>query len=270
VLSQKPPGGSSSKPPLVFVHGSYHAAWCWAVHFMPYFASKGYEVHAISLRGQGRGDHIEGTPTLDEHASDVACFLSKLNAPAVLVGHSFGGPIVQRIIGGEAPFEVPKLEGAVLACSVPPYGNGPMIGRFLMSKPLKSIRLTLSLAARKWEGNPKLFRESFFSEELPEETLMQYMGLMSANSRGRLIDLKDLNALLPLATPPKGSLPVLVMGSEEDFCVDVKGVEDTAEAYGVTPVMLGGSTPHDIMLDVKWETAAIAIDQWLEAAVCGR
>eukprot|EP00959_Pyramimonas_sp_CCMP1952_P340034 7121332-Pyramimonas_sp.AAC.1 len=28
VLSQKPLGGSSTKPPLVFIHGSYHAAWC--------------------------------------------------------------------------------------------------------------------------------------------------------------------------------------------------------------------------------------------------
>ena len=28
VLSQKPATGNSSKPPLVFIHGSYHAAWC--------------------------------------------------------------------------------------------------------------------------------------------------------------------------------------------------------------------------------------------------
>eukprot|EP00976_Prorocentrum_cordatum_P085321 1186037-Prorocentrum_minimum.AAC.1 len=30
-------------------------------------------------------------------------------------------------------------------------------------------------------------------------------------------------------------------------------------------LMLAGSMPHDIMLDVEWETAANAIDQWLEA-----
>lgn len=27
----------SSTPPLVFVHGSYHAAWCWAEHWFPFF-----------------------------------------------------------------------------------------------------------------------------------------------------------------------------------------------------------------------------------------
>ena len=32
---------ASTRPPLVFVHGSYHAAWCFAEHFMPYFAERG-------------------------------------------------------------------------------------------------------------------------------------------------------------------------------------------------------------------------------------
>ena len=69
VLSQAPENTSSSRPELVFVHGSYHAAWCWAMHWMPYFASRGYPCHALIRRGQGRGDHIEGTPTLDEHTA---------------------------------------------------------------------------------------------------------------------------------------------------------------------------------------------------------
>lgn len=34
------------------------------------------------------------------------------------------------------------------------------------------------------------------------------MQLMSANSRGRLLDLKDMNAMVPLATPAKQ--PVMV------------------------------------------------------------
>jgi len=269
VLSQKPSSRSSSrrssKPPLVFIHGSYHAAWCWAVHFMPFFAGLGYEVHALSLRGQGRGDKVEVLPTTDDHAADIIYFLNKLRAPAVLVGHSFGGIIVQRIIGGGrgGGIKTPKLAGAVLACSVPPYGNGPMVARFLMAKPLASLRLTWSLAAGGWDGNPKLCRESFFSSDLPEPTLTKYMQLMRANSRGRLLDLKHLNGILPLAVPPKGSIPVLVMGAAADFCVDVKGVEDTAEAYGVRAHVLNAHIPHDIMLDVKWPAAADVIHGWL-------
>eukprot|EP00959_Pyramimonas_sp_CCMP1952_P403773 8461072-Pyramimonas_sp.AAC.1 len=54
-----------------------------------------------------------------------------------------------------------------------------------------------------------LKRADRFTERcIPPDPLLRYMDLMSVNSRGRLLDLKDLNALLPLATPPQGSLPV--------------------------------------------------------------
>lgn len=41
-----------ARPPLLCVHGSYHGAWCWAERFMPYFAARGYDVYAVSLRAQ--------------------------------------------------------------------------------------------------------------------------------------------------------------------------------------------------------------------------
>ena len=40
------------KPPIVFLHGSYHAAWCWAVHWLPFFSSKGHNCYALSFLGQ--------------------------------------------------------------------------------------------------------------------------------------------------------------------------------------------------------------------------
>lgn len=43
---------TSENPPLVFVHGSYHAAWCWAEHWLPFFSASGYDCYAISLLGQ--------------------------------------------------------------------------------------------------------------------------------------------------------------------------------------------------------------------------
>ena len=44
--------GKNKKPPLVFIHGSYHAAWCWAEHWMPFFASRGFDCYATSILGQ--------------------------------------------------------------------------------------------------------------------------------------------------------------------------------------------------------------------------
>jgi hypothetical protein len=41
------------KQPILFVHGSFHSAWCFSEHFMPYFSQRGHDCYAISLRGTG-------------------------------------------------------------------------------------------------------------------------------------------------------------------------------------------------------------------------
>lgn len=45
-------GGVSPHSPIVFVHGSFHAAWCWAENWLPYFSRAGYDCYAVSLLGQ--------------------------------------------------------------------------------------------------------------------------------------------------------------------------------------------------------------------------
>ena len=59
VIAQHPPTpvptpgtGRSERPPLVFVHGSFHAAWCWAERWLPFFSRAGFPCFALSLRAQ--------------------------------------------------------------------------------------------------------------------------------------------------------------------------------------------------------------------------
>ncbi|XP_042507004.1 uncharacterized protein LOC122082464 isoform X2 [Macadamia integrifolia] len=122
----------SRYPPLVFVHGSFHAAWCWAVHWLSYFSRFGYDCYAVSLLGQGVSDVPAGDSagSLQTHASDIADFIRKeVRLPPVLLGHSFGGLIVQSYLSNmsghfsERESLHPRLAGAVLVCSVPPSGN---------------------------------------------------------------------------------------------------------------------------------------------------
>ncbi|GMN28092.1 hypothetical protein TIFTF001_001912 [Ficus carica] len=92
---------SSENPPLVFVHGSYHAAWCWAEHWLPFFSDSGYDCYAVSLLGQGESDAPAGSVagTLETHAGDISDFINRnLKSPPVLLGHSFGGLIIQYYI----------------------------------------------------------------------------------------------------------------------------------------------------------------------------
>ncbi|CAA7055606.1 unnamed protein product [Microthlaspi erraticum] len=273
VIEQRKEKDESENPPLVFVHGSYHAAWCWAEHWLPFFSSSGFDSYAISLLGQGESDEPLGVVagTLETHASDIADFIESnlSSSPPVLIGHSFGGLIVQyylanivnkQSLGSENAF--PELSGAVLVCSVPPSGNSGLVLRYLFSKPVAAFKVTLSLAAKRFQTSIPLCRETFFSSSMDDQLVQRYQDLMKESSRMPLFDLRKLNASLPVPKPMENSTKVLVLGAKDDFIVDDEGLMETGRFYDVEPVCIQG-VAHDMMLDCSWEKGAKVLLQWL-------
>src|SRR5208282_4475099 len=105
-------------PVILFVHGAFGGAWMWQEHFLRYFRKSGRSVYALSLRGHGRSkgrDQIQSW-RFSDYIDDVRCVIEKIGAPIVVVGHSLGGLIVQRLIG-----RVP-MRAVVLLASAPPEG----------------------------------------------------------------------------------------------------------------------------------------------------
>ena len=49
-IIHRSPAEPTQKPPILCIHGAYHAAWCWEENFLPHFAALGYETAAVSLR----------------------------------------------------------------------------------------------------------------------------------------------------------------------------------------------------------------------------
>ncbi|KAL0015320.1 hypothetical protein SO802_002389 [Lithocarpus litseifolius] len=274
VVDKDPYDRNSENPPLVFVHGSYHAAWCWAEHWLPFFSACGFDCYALSLLGQGESDAPYGSVagTLQTHASDVADFIQKkvLLSP-VLLGHSFGGLIIQYYIANvknnqaiEMESFYPKLTGAALVCSVPPSGNSGLVWRYLFSKPIAAFKVTRSLAAKAFQTSLPLCKETFFSSTMEDQLVRRYQELMRESSRMPLFDLRKLNASLPVPSFPKGSVELLVLGANDDFIVDAEGLRETGRFYGVSPVNVE-RVAHDMMLDCSWEKGAKVILSWLTA-----
>nr|XP_051216742.1 uncharacterized protein LOC127334343 isoform X2 [Lolium perenne]XP_051216743.1 uncharacterized protein LOC127334343 isoform X3 [Lolium perenne] len=273
VIAQQPPTpalgrGRSDRPPLVFLHGSFHAAWCWAEHWLPFFSRAGFPCFALSLRAQGESsipsEAVAGT--LETHSGDIADFIRKeVPDPPVLIGHSFGGLIVQQYISCLQDSEPlhPKLAGAVLVCSVPPSGNSGLVWRYLLTKPIAAVKVTLSLAAKAYANSLPLCKETFFSSEMDDELVLRYQGLMKNSSKLPLFDLRKLNASLPVPSAANGTLEVLVMGASNDFIVDAEGLSETARFYNVQPVCVEG-VAHDMMLDCSWQKGAEIILSWLD------
>jgi len=159
--------------------------------------------------------------TLETHTCDIADFIQKeIPSPPVLIGHSFGGLIVQQYIsclqGSESH---PKLAGAVLVCSVPPSGNSGLVWRYLLTKPVAAVKVTLSLAAKAYANSLSLCKETFFSPQMDDELVLRYQALMKESSKLPLFDLRKLNAALPVPSVPNNTTEVLVMGAINDFIV---------------------------------------------------
>jgi len=68
----------STRPPILMVHGAYTHAASWMRTFMPWFAARGHDVHALSLRGHGGSDgrHLIDAWGLDDYRADVADFFA--------------------------------------------------------------------------------------------------------------------------------------------------------------------------------------------------
>ncbi|AFY99422.1 alpha/beta fold hydrolase [Calothrix sp. PCC 6303] len=92
---------------ILFVHGAYHAAWCWEEHFLDYFANSGYFAYALSLRGHGNSERSKSPQVgFDEYLVDIDRTVQQLGYQTILVGHSLGGMHARVVTPGN-----PELNG---------------------------------------------------------------------------------------------------------------------------------------------------------------
>jgi pimeloyl-ACP methyl ester carboxylesterase len=85
------PERRSRRKPLLFVHGELAGSWVWE-RYLGYFASRGWEGHAVNLRNHFWSQTADPTTlTIDTYAEDVLAALRRLGDSTVLVGHGMGG-----------------------------------------------------------------------------------------------------------------------------------------------------------------------------------
>lgn len=78
---EKGSGSAEHPTPLLFVHGGWHAAWCWE-NFLDFFADAGYRAVALSLRGHGASPTSKPLHrvSIADYLDDVAAVADELGA----------------------------------------------------------------------------------------------------------------------------------------------------------------------------------------------
>jgi pimeloyl-ACP methyl ester carboxylesterase len=91
--------GDRDKPPLLFVHGSPGSWQGWSHFLIDDDLQKQFHVLVVDRPGYGESGKGQTEPSLAKQGDDViAALTTNLSGkPAILVGHSYGGPLIVRM-----------------------------------------------------------------------------------------------------------------------------------------------------------------------------
>lgn len=249
------PANGSRKPPLLFVHGGYCDAWFWEPYFLPWFAARGYPAYALSLRGHGASGGAETLfiAGLEDYEADVEHVAGTLRAPPILVGHSMGAAIVERIVAKR------PVRGAALLAPLPPAGLLPIATRLAASHPDYLMQMGSVDPSRLSADVLAALRPFYFSGDVPAKMLAEAARHLNPESPRALF---DLSLRLHWALPQKEHRPTFVLGAEADLICTPEDVRATARHHNVEPVILPGLA-HLLMLEPGWTDVAEALAGWV-------
>ncbi len=248
-LIERQPAADAGRPPLLFVHGLGHGAWCWE-SWLDAAAEAGYPAYAVSLRGHGNSPGRLRTSVLSQYVDDVVRTAQALPRPAVLVGHSMGGLVVQRALARYA------AHAGVLVAPVPAHPAIAALLRIGRQHPQDALKMIVG-------GSLPLRAEYLFaglSEDEarrhtercgPESPLVQYQLIVHGPARA-----------------PLGGAPVLVLATPDDRLIPIAGIRSTAGRYGA-PMLEYPGMGHDLMLDAGNAEPMKAMLDWLAAVPAG-
>jgi len=254
ITEASPPGGSSGRP-LLFVHGAFAGAWCWAEHFLPYFAKQGFRACAVSLSGHGDSPGRERLDWLSitDYVRDLEQAVSRVGGDPILIGHSMGGFVVQKYL------ERASAPGIVLMASVPPQGLLSASISLAFSNP----GLFADVNSMLHHGRVSLatLQQALFASPVAADKLRAYYRQMQPESQRAMWDMTFFN--LPHLRRERCP-PMLVLGAERDMLVPPSQAEQAARHYGTEAEIFPGMG-HVMMLEADWQKVADRIIEWMRA-----
>src|SRR4051812_37421372 len=218
VISREP-NSPKFETPLLFVHGTGHGAWCWDENFLPYFAERGFSSHAVSLRGHGASEGRERLKwtSISDYVEDVFQVASGLPKTPVVIGHSLGGLIVQKLL------EKHDAPAGILFAPSPSEGMFLSGLKIQMRNPWLMTKVTLKQDYAVMFGTPKLFKKFLFSKDADDEKVVKKAARCDKESYCAAVA-----TIYMLPKTKKIKTPLLFVGVGSVALIAPKKIEKTA------------------------------------------
>lgn len=120
--------------PIVLVHGTNAGPWTMA-NFAQYFADRGWQCLSPAYRYHDESPSAEllAGISIADYVDDIATAISTLKAAPIIVGHSLGGVIAQKLAARGAARAVILLNGSVNWGILPTTNEERALAKALMS-----------------------------------------------------------------------------------------------------------------------------------------
>ena len=263
--------GAATRSPLMLIHGAWLSSRSWDT-FAEYFRARGYDVSAPEWpRKDGDVDELRGSTEaikglgLTEIVDHYEQQINALGEPPILIGHSFGGLIVQLLL------DRGLARAGVAMSPAPPKG--------ILVLPFSSLKAASPALAHpsRWHGIVPLtleeFTYGFVNTFTPEDAKAAYERYYVPETGQIFYEAGFANFRLHPPTEVhfenEHRAPLLIVGATEDQTVPAslakKQYEKHERSDAQTDYLEFAGRPHLMMSAEGWEEIAGAIETWIAA-----
>jgi pimeloyl-ACP methyl ester carboxylesterase len=262
---------TGSRTPVVFIHGLWLHATSWGP-WLDLYRSAGYEPIAPGWVGEPltvaeAREHPElvADKTIDDEVAHYTAIIQALDAKPIVVGHSFGGLLAEKLLGQNL---------AVAAVAIDPAQI-----KGVLPLPLAQLRAALPAL-----GNPANLHKSVsltakqfhfgFGNELTDEESEQLYEAWNIPSPARplfqaAVANFSIHSEAKVATDNETRGPLLLISGKQDHTVPDVSTRSTLKQYrdseAVTELKQFEGRGHSLTVDHGWREVADATLEWLAA-----
>jgi pimeloyl-ACP methyl ester carboxylesterase len=247
------PERRSRRKPLLFVHGELAGSWLWE-RYLGYFASRGWEGHALNLRNHYWSQTADPTTlSFETYTEDVVAAIDRFGSGAVVVGHGMGG-----LLALKAAERMPMAGLVLLSAELPLELRVPA-----RTHALREIPEVYGKSLIGWETLPeRLLRDD---RDLTIADVLRIQHLLGQKPHESGAARRQMLAGVPVDRRPLRETPKLVIGAGLDRTVTLADSERLAEWLDASYEPFAAHSHYGLVVgETSFQQVADALRAFLE------